>query len=91
MRGTRAKAHRRALAAENRQLGTAVNANHEAALTLYAWANSYMWQAFWQSVALAALLNYFDNRRGSPEGTMCIAPWGAVERAVHFWPADVVI
>lgn len=91
MRGTKAKAHRRALAHENQQLGAAVNANREAALMLYGYANSYMWQAFWQSVALAALLNYLDNRRGSPEGLMCIAPFSALENAVLFWPADVVI
>lgn len=82
---------RRALAAANAELAQAVNANHATALALYEHANAFMWQAFWQSIALAALFAYLDARRGSPDGPLFAGTWATIERAVWFWPSETLI
>lgn len=91
MRGKRVKAHRRALAVANIQLAAAVDGNRDVALLYHNVAMVYMWQTFWQGIALASLLAYLDARRGAHDGPMAIVPWASVERAVWFWPSDVVI
>jgi hypothetical protein len=91
MRGKRAKAHRRALVATNAQLANAVNENRSVAIFYRDALTSYMWQAFWQGIALASLLAYLEARRGSADGPMAVCPWDNVERSVWFWPADVQI
>lgn len=84
MRGARVKASRRQLVQANAKLARAVDHNADVATGLLADVWSYVFQSFWQSVAIAALLTYMQ--RVDEHGDFT-----DVERAVTCWPANVEI
>ena len=95
MRGIKSKQARRARERDVKTLERAVNENHDAAVALYAAYTGEMWQRFWANVEIAALCAFVQTRderlRATPSGAQVQSLLDELERATHFWPANVEI
>jgi hypothetical protein len=95
MRGIKSKQARRARERDVKALERAVNENHDAAVALYAAYTGEMWQRFWANVEIAALCTFMQNRFVADDVIYNngVAPLvlAKLEKAIHFWPANVEI